>query len=90
MFGLEKHRYMFGTPGTGVHKYRLLGVAIVDVVGTILVAALVAFGISSYKNRPLLPIMGISIFLFFLLGIIMHRVFGAKTTVDKLLFGNGG
>jgi uncharacterized membrane protein YccC len=90
MFGLEAHRYVFGKPGAGVHKYRFLGVAIVDVVATLLVAAMVAFGVSSCANRPLWPVMGVSVFLFFLLGVIMHRIFNVKTTVDKLLFGNGG
>jgi hypothetical protein len=89
MFGLEKHRNMFGAPEMGIHKHRLLGVAVVDVVATLLVAAVVAFGVAFHTARPLLPIMGVSAALCFLLGVILHRLFNVRTTVDKLLFGNG-
>jgi hypothetical protein len=67
-----------GKPGKGIHSYRLFGVAIVDVILTILGAMLIAY-FSKYDFYKIL------IFLF-ILGIILHRLFCVKTTVDKLLF----
>jgi hypothetical protein len=67
-----------GKPGKGIHSYRLFGVAIVDVLFTVLAAMLIAY-FSKYNFVKIL------IFLF-LLGIILHRLFCVRTTVDKLLF----
>ena len=76
---LEKYRDIFGKVGTGVHSYRFFGMAIVDVLMTIL-----GFGILSYfLNIPLWQgILG-----GFILGIVAHRAFSVKTTIDKALFG---
>lgn len=65
-------------PQKGAHAYRLFGVAIVDVVLTVVVGYLVAI----YFEWP--PIW--TIFGFFLLGVFFHRLFCVRTTVDKLLF----
>lgn len=78
MFGLCKYRDIFGKPGQGVHSYRLFHVAIVDVLLTILGA----YMISIYWHVAFAKIL----VLLFVLGIIMHRIFCVKTTVDKLLF----
>ena len=69
-----------GKPGLGVHSYRLFGVAIVDVIFTIFGAALIAY-FSKYNFIKILIAL-------FILGIIMHRLFCVRTTVDKLLFPN--
>ena len=62
----------------GAHKYRLFDIAIVDVIMTIGGAYL----ISKYAKQDFKLILTI----FVLLGIIMHRLFCVKTTIDKLLF----
>ena len=79
---LCKYSNLFGAPNTGAHSYRLLGIAIVDVVATIFLGIF----IKTYflKNTDILKIMSF----LFLLGIILHRVFCVKTTVDIMLFGN--
>ena len=69
-----------GKPGKGVHSYRLFGVAIVDVLLTILAAMLIAY-FSKYDFYKILIAL-------FILGIILHRLFCVRTTVDKLLFPN--
>jgi hypothetical protein len=67
-----------GVPNKGVHSYRFLGLAIVDVIMTIVLALLI-----SYFCK--IPFIYTSISLF-LLGIILHRLFCVRTTIDKLLF----
>ena len=74
---LCKYRNMFGSPSKGVHKYRLFDVAIVDVVFTLLAAALVTY----FTNIP----FWMSSIAFFLLGIFFHYLFCVNTTVSKLL-----
>lgn len=81
MFHFCKHKDIFGKPGEGVHKYRIMNIAIVDVLATILLAKAIQYYI--------IPEIDIWLILAgcFLSGIILHRVFCVKTTIDKLLFG---
>jgi hypothetical protein len=71
-----------GKPGKGIHSYRLFGVAIADVILTILGAMLIAY-FSKYDFYKILIAL-------FILGIILHRLFCVRTTIDKLLFPNSG
>ena len=75
-----KYKDILGSPGLGLHKYRIHNIAIVDVILTIIVA----YFLSNYFNSNFLT----TLFLLFILGIILHRLFCVKTTVDKFLFGN--
>jgi hypothetical protein len=75
---LCKYKNSLGIPNEGVHSYRLFGVAIVDVIMTIIAA----FIISYFTKIKFLYTL---IFLF-TLGIMLHRLFCVKTTLDKLLF----
>jgi hypothetical protein len=68
---------IFGRPGEGVHKYRVFNIAIVDTVMTIVAAFLI-----SRKHFWMV------LALLFLLGIILHRLFCVRTTVDRFLFSN--
>ena len=72
------YKNMFGKVGEGIHSYRILDIAIMDVIQTILGGIFIAWltKISVYYT-----IHGA-----FLLGIIAHRAFCVRTTVDKLLF----
>lgn len=83
MFGLCKYKDMFGKPDEGIHAYRFGGVAILDVLGTLIAAWFIdSSGMaSSYNYYQIAAAL-------FVLGIIMHRVFCVRTTVDKLLFGD--
>lgn len=78
MFGLERHAAALGTPGAGFHTH-VLGVAMFDVVAVVAAAAL----LGGIKGPRIFAgwLVGL-----FLLGICAHRVFGVRTTVDRILF----
>jgi hypothetical protein len=75
---LCKYKNALGEPNKGIHSYRLFGIAIADVIMTILVAYLISyfFNISFTYTAIIL----------FILGIILHRLFCVRTTVDKTVF----
>jgi hypothetical protein len=75
---LCKYKNALGIPNEGVHKYRIFNIAIVDVILTIIFAAIISY---SFNINFLSTLV-----ILFLLGIIMHRIFCVRTTVDKLLF----
>lgn len=79
-----KHKNIFGKEGEGVHSVRVLNIAILDVVGTLLGCWAIAFAL----NIPLLSYQFLGIVICaFLLAIILHRIFCVNTTVNKLIFG---
>ena len=75
---LCKYKDALGKPDVGIHSYRIFNIAIADVIMTFIGA----FIISYFLN---ISFIKTSIFLF-ILGIILHRIFCVKTTIDKLLF----
>ena len=74
------YKNMLGKLGEGVHSYRFANLAIVDVIMTIIAA----FNISAVFAISFWKVLAVS----FLLGIVLHRFFCVRTTVDKLLFTN--
>ena len=82
IFGIDLCRYkdIFGRPSEGAHAYRIFDIAVVDVAATVVVAFIIAriFGVAFWKSLVVL----------FLVGIISHRMFCVRTTVDKLVFAN--
>jgi len=74
-----KYKNIFGKVKEGVHSYRILDVAIVDVIFTIIAAYLIHVYFPNYKFTYVLLIL-------FILGIVMHRFFCVETTIDRLLF----
>ena len=78
---LCKYKDIFGKVGQGVHSYRLFGVAIVDVLLTILCAYIIyILGLFPKYNYACI-LLGL-----FLLGIVLHHLFCVRTTIDKILF----
>ena len=75
---LCKYANIFGAPNTGSHKYRILNIAIIDVIATIFVVFIISKAFK-YNFKNVLIIL-------FLVGIIAHRLFCVRTTIDKLLF----
>jgi uncharacterized HAD superfamily protein len=72
------YKDIFGKPKTGIHKYRLFNLAIVDIIGTIIIAYIIAYYYNlSYKK---------TITIAFLLGIILHKIFCVKTTLNNIIF----
>ena len=80
MVNLCKYKNMFGEPDTGAHSYRFFNIAVVDVVLTILAAYFLSW-LTKYS-------FFYCVIAFFILGIIAHRAFCVRTTVDKILFPN--
>ena len=78
---LCKYRNALGVSGKGVHSIRLGGLAIMDVIFTLVGACII-----SYYARTSFAWTAAGLFL---LGIIMHRMFCVRTTIDKLLFPYG-
>jgi hypothetical protein len=77
---LCKYRNALGVPGKGAHSIRLADVAVVDVIMTLVGAYIIA-----YFARTSFAWTAAGLFL---LGIILHRLFCVRTTIDKLLFPN--
>ena len=76
---LCKYKEIFGKVGEGIHSYRFLNIAIMDVLFTIIGAFIIKLFI------PKSNVIFILLFLF-LLGIFLHHIFCVRTTIDKLLF----
>jgi hypothetical protein len=80
VFGLEKYKDILGPAGskTGLRKYRILGVSLLD-LGVVMLLCI-----------PISRLFGtaywITLVILLVLGIIVHRIFGARTAVDKFLF----
>jgi len=78
--GLDLCQYkdIFGHPREGAHAYRIFDIAVVDVAATVVVAYVIArvVGFAFWKSLVAL----------FIVGIISHRAFCVRTTVDKWVF----
>lgn len=79
MTGLCKYKHIFGVENTGVHQYRLFGIAVVDLIATILGVAIIYY-FTGFNFWILL-------FIAILSGIVLHRLFCVNTTINKLIFG---
>ena len=80
MLNLCEYKDMFGVPKKGIHSYRFMNIAIIDVLQTIVMGYFISYllGISPYWG-----ILGL-----FVLGILLHRLFCVRTTIDEVLFGS--
>ena len=76
-----EYKDIFGKVGEGVHSYRIFNIAVVDVLSTIIMAYLLNIYVIPKRSFIKLTII------LFLLGIILHRLFCVKTTIDKYIFG---
>jgi hypothetical protein len=77
---LCKYKDIGGKPGEGVHKYRLFNLALADLIPTIIIGVLIAKYFKWNVWKTLLVV--------FVIGIIAHRLFCVRTTIDKFLFPN--
>jgi hypothetical protein len=75
---LCKYKNALGETNKGIHSYRLFGIAIADVIMTILVAYLISYFFNISFTYTTIILFG--------LGIVLHRLFCVRTTVDKTLF----
>lgn len=76
----ESIKKAFGEPKKGVHSYRIFDIAYLD----ILITMFSAFFIQKlfYPKTKYIKVL----FFFVLSGIVLHRLFDVRTTVDKFIF----
>ena len=72
---LSQFSKIFGIPGKGLHKYRILDVAAVDYFFTLIGAFLISY----LTNLPLV----LMTIILFILGVILHILFGVPTSTVK-------
>ena len=84
---LCKYKNIFGAEKTGPHKYRFLGMAIVDLILTIIGALIIAAVIAYFTRYKFFIVFAIVFVIVMILGIIFHRLFCVNTTINKLIFG---
>lgn len=77
---LCKYKDALGIPKQGVHSFRIFNFAVFDILAT-----LVAAYIFSYVYKIKFVYTSIALFT---LGIILHRLFCVRTTLDKIIFPN--
>ena len=75
---LCKYKDALGIPGKGIHSYRIFNIAIADVIMTIIGAYILSL---IFKTPFLYTLIAL-----FVLGIILHKIFCVRTTIDKFLF----
>jgi len=75
---LCQYKDLFGKVGEGVHSLRIFDIAVVDLGLTILIAYLIHL----FLKYDFLIVF----IVLFLSGILLHRIFCVRTTIDKLLF----
>ncbi len=76
---LCKYRNIFGAPNTGVHSYRIFGLAFVDLALTLALAYLIHLG-TAYSFWKVAVVL-------VALGVVTHRLFCVQTPLTKLVFG---
>ncbi len=80
MINLCKYSDIFGKVKEGIHSYRIFDIAVLDVLLTVITAYIVhKYFFENYSFIYIL--LGI-----FIIGIISHRIFCMRTTIDKMLF----
>ena len=73
-------RDIFGRPGEGVHRARILGLAVMDVLLTVLAAVLLHVYVFRHMSIALVLVCT------FAVGVVVHRMLDVRTAVDMWLF----
>jgi hypothetical protein len=81
-FGLCKYKDIIGKPNTGIHSYKLYGISVLDVLVVVGAAYVIDAVFLPSRFRGFWRVL----FILFITGIIVHRLFCVRTTIDKLLF----
>ena len=74
---LSQYKDIFGKPGTGPHRFRFMGVALVDFAATILFAMFITWAF----KVPL----DLSIIFMLVISLVIHLVFGVETGALKYM-----
>jgi len=81
---LCKYKNIFGELNKGIHSIRVCNIAIFDVLATIISGILIQTFL--LKICHFYIELSIILILLFGIGILLHRLFCVRTTIDKLLF----
>ncbi len=92
MINLCCYKNIFGKPNTGLHKYRIFNIAIVDVL-LVIIAAIIITGLwykfsqqtKKQKKKQVYKVFAITLISLFILGVVVHKLFCVDTTINKLL-----
>ena len=82
--GFCKYSGILGEPGKGFHKH-VFGIAIGDVIGTILLAVVIYYIVKKIFPNVTRKIFWIILLILFILGIILHKLFCVNTTINRLI-----
>lgn len=80
-FSLCQYKDALGKPNQGIHRFRFMNMSIFDVIMTFVGAWAIQHFFFPQRSYWLV------LFLLFVLGVFLHRLFCVKTTIDMLLFG---
>ena len=76
---LCKYKHILGVEGQGFHSYRVLNIAVFDLIGAIAIAWFISMAFNLHFVYACIVA--------FALGIILHRLFCVNTTINKMIFG---
>lgn len=79
---LCQYANIFGKPKEGAHKTRVLGLAAVDLIATVVLAIVVTALLKCKMSQ--VPVV---FALLWVLGILLHKLFCVDTPVTKFIFG---
>lgn len=79
MTGLCKYKHIFGKEGEGAHSIRFMGIAVVDMVLTILVCIVISVYFKVQFFVVFIVVMVVAV--------ILHRLFCVNTAINKRIFG---
>ena len=74
----SQYKNIFGMPKEGAHSYRIMDIAVVDVIFTVFFGVVIAY-FGKFDLWKVLIVL-------FVAGILAHRLFCVRTTVDRWLF----
>lgn len=80
MLNFCKYKDIFGKPKEGIHSIRFMNISVIDVFLTILLAIFIKTYMFTETEMSIILLSA------FIIGIILHKIFCVKTTIDKLLF----
>ena len=80
MFNFCIYKDTLGKPKQGIHSIRFMNFAVIDILLTFILAKFIQIYITPNIEYTLI------LFITFISGIILHRIFCVKTTLDNILF----
>ncbi len=83
MSTLCKYRHIFGKENEGVHSYRVFNLAIIDLLGTLILAIIFSKLFNNFTIKNII-IWFIALLIF---SIIIHKIFCVDTTLTVFIFG---